>query len=188
MTLGALISRIVGIYIFVSGLRMAGGVITGGGGSGITLEAWPVFVLPVLFLIAGSVLFARPIRAFDVTLPSGELDLKHLELTAFRIVGLLVVFEAVPLLTGSLISTMFALVSPTPRGFPGGLGDEAFRLRTFIGAGFSALAGILQLWLGLWLLLHPENLKARIERWRAKRQRGYFEEDLSETSIKGEEN
>lgn len=187
MTLGTLISRIVGIYLFVSGLRMAGGAITGGGV--ITPAAWPAFVLPILFMIAGALLFARPIRSFDVTLPSGEVDLKRLELTAFRIVGLLVVFVAsIPFLFGSLSGLLQAILNPELYRIPWMEQARGSRVGSLVGWGGSVVLGVIQLLLGMWLLLHPEDLISRIERWRAKRQLGYFEEDLSETSSKGEEN
>ena len=186
MTLGALISRIVGIYLFVSGLRMAGGAITGGG---ITPGAWPAFVLPILFMIAGAFLFARPIRSFDVALPSREVDLKRLELTAFRIVGLLVVFEAsIPFLFGSLSGLLQAILNPELYRIPWMGQAQGSRVGLLVGWGGSVVLGVIQLLLGLWLLLHPENLISRIERWRANRQLEYLDEDLSETSTKGEEN
>ena len=186
MTLGALISRIVGIYLFVSGLRMAGGAITGGA---ITPKAWAVFVLPILFMIAGGVLFARPIRSFDVTLPSGELDLKRLELTAFRIVGLLVIFVAsIPFLFGSLSGLLQAIVNPELYRIRWMGQAPGSRVGSLVGWGGSVVLGIIQLLLGLWLLLHPENLISRIESWRARRQLGNLDEDLSETGTAGEEN
>ncbi|MBW3589883.1 MAG: hypothetical protein KY429_10730 [Actinobacteria bacterium] len=188
MTLGALISRIVGIYLFVKGLTLAGESLSFSRGAALS-QLLPVFAIPIILMIGGTVLFVRPARFFDVELPSSGLGAKRLELVAFRVVGLLVVFEAaIPILFGSLTGLLHALLNPEAYSSTLMEPAQGLQMRRLLGRAVAVVFGVIQLLLGMWLLLHPENLISRIERWRAKRQLGYFEEDPSETITKTEEN
>ena len=174
MGAGPLISRIIGIYLFVKGLGFWTQWFE------FSTSIGPI-TLGALLVVAGSVFFVRAgavaARFFPLGRGSTRIETDQLQLIAFRVVGLLVLSEAaLALFVGAVSTVLFELFSPQPPF--GEFESEAFNTRVLYGALASVAISIVQGAVGFWLLLTPERLVARIDRWRARRTIEPIEEEV----------
>jgi hypothetical protein len=176
MGVGALVTRIIGIYLVVKGL-------------GFCVQAfhfpWSIgsIALGAALVLAGAVFFARAgliaAKIFPVARSSSRVEIDQLQLVAFRVIGLFILTEAAfAFFVGSLSTILLELFNPSPPF--GQFESEAFNLRVLYGALASLAVAIVQGALGFWLLLTPESLVGRIDRWRARRSMEPIEQEVDD--------
>lgn len=176
MALGALIARIVGIYLAVHGLtglaQWLPFFFQGFSRSSIGPLIGPL-ALGAVLITAGLVFLAKAdaigAKLLPAELPGANLDMNQVQVIAFRVIGVWLLFQAVGHLVSGAASAIIVEMVRRPSESSEGFNSAYFRTQNLVRGVLSGLLAIIQGVAGFWLLLRPERLIVRIDLWRAKR-------------------